>query len=429
MKIVLCKGQLLGPISGADETLVTYALQLQRLGHAVSVLLLYPCSPHDQHYLRLREAGVHVAAVATNSLRAFVGAGRKVGRGLLRSFPALQRPLRKKAQRVTTSLASLYQQQCYDCLKQARADLVHVVTPDSGAMVIIGAAHAAGIPVIYQELGIPYHPPGFEAYYEQFTSVLPLCAEVTTLSPALARQFQERLPGVRNVSVLPIITDDLRNGHRAERAATSEVVVGFAARIENLKGPLILLEAFAAASRARAGLRLVIAGGGSLERKLKARARALGVAPRCVFVGVYTKPAERRAFMEGLDIFALPSLTEGTPNCIAEAMSHGLPVIASAVGGIPDVVTPESGILVTPGNVETLAEAVLSIAGDATLRRRMGRAARRRYEKLFSPEAVLPVLMNTYKRVAAGGPCAAPSPSAVPDGHHPWAEEASYTGR
>ena len=73
MKIIMCKGQFLGPISGADETLVTYATQLQRVGHDVSVLLLYPCSSQDQYYLRLREEGVAVDAVAASSMRASLG--------------------------------------------------------------------------------------------------------------------------------------------------------------------------------------------------------------------------------------------------------------------------------------------------------------------------------------------------------------------
>ena len=60
MRIVLAKSQFLGLISGADETLVTYATQLQRLGHDVSVLLLFPCPPQDGRYLRLKEAEVPV---------------------------------------------------------------------------------------------------------------------------------------------------------------------------------------------------------------------------------------------------------------------------------------------------------------------------------------------------------------------------------
>ena len=427
MKIVLCKGQFLGPISGADETLVTYAIQLQKLGHAVSVLLLYPCSPLDHHYQRLCEAGVPVAAVASNSVRKSLGAGRTVLQGLLDFFPASRRLIRNRAQQITTNLAGRYQQQCCDSLRRIKADVVHVVTPDSGAMVMIRGAHAAGIPVIYQELGIPYHPPDFEAYYEQFTSVLPLCAEVAALSPLLAQQCQARLTHTNKFSILPITTEDLRNGHLASRDLSTGVTVGFAARIEHLKGPLILLEAFARASQSCGDLRLLIAGTGSQEQRLMDRARALGVTSQCEFVGVYTRPEQRKAFMERLDIFALPSLTEGTPNSIVEAMSHGVPTIASAVGGIPDLINAETGILFPPGDEQALGDALARLAEDAALRKKMGRAAREKYEQVFAPNVVLPLLLDFYERVIEGhsaGNNRARQRSR--DTRHPWSSVARF---
>jgi glycosyltransferase involved in cell wall biosynthesis len=421
MRIVLCKGQFLGPISGADETLVTYAIQLQKLGHDVSVLLLYPSSSLDHHYQRLCDAGVPIAAVASNSVRKSLGAGRTILQGLLASFPSSRHLLRNRAQRITTSLARRYLERCRESLQQLQADVVHVVTPDSGAAVMIRAANAAGIPVIYQELGIPFHPPDFEEYYEQFTKVLPLCSEIAALSPLLAQHCQARLSHANEVSVLPITTEDLRNGHRATRELRTNVTVGFAARIEHLKGPVTLLEAFARASKSCKELRLVIAGTGSLAPQLMERALALGVSSQCEFVGVYTKPEERKAFMERLDIFALPSLTEGTPNTIVEAMSHGVPVVASAVGGIPDVIDLATGILCRPGDVGALAEALTRLTRNRALRLQMGQAARKRYEQLFSPAAVLPILLNAYYRVAANG-TPGPTPLLHAVDFHPWTQ-------
>jgi glycosyltransferase involved in cell wall biosynthesis len=117
--------------------------------------------------------------------------------------------------------------------------------------------------------------------------------------------------------------------------------------------------------------------------------------------------------MRGIDVLMLPTLAEGTPNCIIEAMAHGVPVIASAVGGIPDVVSPDLGILVPPGDVSALAHAMEQLAGDATRRAEMGRAARARYDALFSPAVVVPVLVDRYRRMTAVSPAATPL--------HPWA--------
>ena len=189
---------------------------------------------------------------------------------------------------------------------------------------------------------------------------------------------------------------------------------------------MVLLEAFAAASRTHKGLRLIVAGAGQMKQQLIARARLLGVASRCEFTGVYTSSDGRQSFMRRLDIFALPSLTEGTPNSIIEAMSLGLPIVATNVGGIPDVVDSDAGILVSPEDSASLSQAIIRLAEDVELRQRMGRAARDRYEKLFSPEAVLPVLLKTYRRIAGKEL----SDSSLPSnelGLHPWEQEVFQT--
>ena len=424
MRVILCKGQIFDSISGADEILVNYATHLHNSGHNVTVLLLYPCSPQNEYYIRLRRCGVSVRAVAPTSAGTFLGVGRRITSGLLNTFPASRYLVRRHAQKLTTNIASGYYEQCRSFFERSGADLAHAITPDPGAMVMISAAHAARTPVIYQEVGTPYHPPEYENYYEQFTSVLPLCAEVAALSPSLARQCREKLLNrYRQLSVLPIMIEEMNGRHPLEeRGPSDDVRIGFAARLEHLKGPMVLLEAFAAAGRRCDGLRLMVAGAGTLQQKITARARALGVGARCEFLGVYLRPEQRQAFMQRLDIFVLPSLTEGTPNSIIEAMSHGLPVVASAVGGIPDMITPDTGLLVPPNDAAALAEAITVLARDSGLREQMGRAARERYRKLFSPGVVLPVLLDTYRRVSAAETAAPP----LSDAAHPWAQEAAY---
>ena len=423
MNILLFKGQFLGPISGADETLVTYATQLRLAGHDISVLLMYPQTSDDHYYVRLRQAGVPVASIAPASARTTLQAGRKVARSLLRAFPFSQPMVRRNAQNVATNVANRYYDACFAYLQKHNPSLVHVMTPDPSAEVMIRASHAAGIPVIYQELGTPYHPPHFEAFYEQFTSVLPLCSEVAALSPLLEEQCRVKLPQSKSLSILPVMTENLLNGGPpVYRKATQEIVFGFAARIEELKAPMILIEAFARASAKCLNIRLKLAGTGSQKSQVIALADKLGVAHHCDFTGVYTHPADKAAFMHSLDTFVLPSLSEGTPNGIIEAMSQGLSVIATAVGGIPDVVTAETGILVTPNDSVELSEAIVKLAGDQELRARMGRAARLRYKELFSPEAVLPIMRSTYQRLIAGNGNPNGNGSSGNNGcAHPWA--------
>jgi glycosyltransferase involved in cell wall biosynthesis len=401
MKILLCKGQFMGPISGADETLVTYATQLRAAGHSPSVLLMYPHARDDQYYVRLRRAGVPVSSIASTPVRDSLAAGRKLATGVIRTFPRSQFLMRKSAQRFSSRVNNRYHQACRDFFRRSGADVIHVMTPDPSAMVLISAGHEANIPVLYHELGTPFQPPAFEFYYKRFTSVLPLCTEVAALSPGLAEQCREKLPQARALSVLPIMADDLPEGSAARRPPSASTSFGFAARIERLKGAHVLIESFAAARSRFADMRLKIAGIGSQQQLLASRATALGVADHCDFLGAYAEPEAKNAFMHSLDVLVLPSLTEGTPNSIVEAMAHGLPIIASAVGGIPDMITAETGLLVPPGDPHALAEAMCCLAADPEMRARMGSAARARYERFFSPSAVLPIISDTYKRVAA----------------------------
>ncbi|HEX5703196.1 MAG TPA: glycosyltransferase [Pyrinomonadaceae bacterium] len=416
MRILLCKGQIFGPISGSDETLVTYASQLRKAGHDVSVLLMYLHAEEDQYYQRLLESDIPVNWLASNLAHTSLGAGRKVAYKIFETFPTTRRFIRHRLLRVVTGLARRNYRACREFMERHRPDVVHVMTPDPSAMVMIEAGHDAGVPVIYQELGIPYHPPDFEAYYKQFASVLPLCAEVSALSPRLIEHCQKALPIAKRLSILPIMSSEVTNGAKPRSPAADRITLGFAARIEDLKGPAVLIEAFATAYKSSSLLALNVAGDGSLRQTIAARAKALNVASRYRYHGVYTHPEECRAFMESLDIFVMPSFSEGTPNSIVEAMACGKPIIASDVGGVADMLGTEAGILVPPGDTSALADAMLKLAGDADRRTRMGVAAQRRYQELFAPGVVLPLLVETYSRVAGNGHLAATQVNQS----HPW---------
>jgi glycosyltransferase involved in cell wall biosynthesis len=339
---------------------------------------------------------------------------------MFNTFPGSRQFIRRRTLRLVTGLATRHYRQCREFMEKQNADLIHVMTPDPSAMVMIQAGHDAGIPVIYQELGIPYHPPDFESYYEQFTSVLPLCSEIAALSPKLIEHCREKLPASKGLSILPIMSDEFVNGRKPHHPAPDRITFGFAARMEELKGPMVLMEAFAAAHQQFGDISLNIAGDGSQRQKIAARAKALDVASRYRYHGVYTHPEECRGFMESLDVFVMPSFTEGTPNSVVEAMACGKPIIASEVGGIPDMIGDDSGILVPPGDVSALTEAILRLARDSALRQTMGAAAKQRYQKLFSPNVVVPLMVETYRRVTRNGHGVAEAVAS--NGHvHPWA--------
>ena len=419
LKIAICKSAFEGPISGADETLVAYATELHRAGHDVTALLIYPFSDEDRYYKRLVADGVPVRTIlrrafifrllqklrsfATNFLFVFV---------LLSRFPG---HVRKIWQLILNGVAGLYLGKCRAYFEANRFDLVHVVTPGGGTAVIIRAARAAGVPVLYQELGTPDHQPGLQTSYDRLAKISHLSAMVAALSPRLARQWRRRLPHSEPIRVLPLLVSPPREWQIPRRAFPYDVVFGFSGRIEAAKGPTILLRAFAQVRRRHQGAYLRIAGVGPQAYRAREEARRLAVAEQCEFAGHYSGLDGRSVFMQTLDVFVLPTFAEGTPNSIIEAMAAGLPVIASGVGGIPDMLDEECGILVPPGEPTALANAMLRLVRDPALRAKMGRAARRRYEELFSPGAVLPLLMHTYGQVAQAGSNVGPD--------HPWGRQ------
>ena len=425
MRIVLGKSMVVGPVSGADEIMVNYAIHLHRAGHAVTVVLLYPPARDDQYYLRLCQAGVKVTIVIKTSLLYPV---LRTARNLFLSLfvfgylvPGSFERIRKIWQVMNRLLSRLYARRCRKVLAGLRPDVLHVFTPDAGAILMIKDGHELGIPVLYHEMGTPHYLPALDVYYRELANVLAMCDEFAVLSPRLRTHWSEKFPFLKSLSVLPIIVEDYDQRVPVVKTEAIETTFGYAARIEEGKGPMVLAEALARLNRERTLGIVRMAGNGPQLPAVKARTRELGLAGVWEFVGFYSDPTARSIFMRSVDVFILPTLAEGTPNSVIEAMAHGLPVIASAVGGIPDLLSDDSGILVPPGDDEALAQAMLRLASDSELRARMGQAARQRYLRLFTPAAVLPILESTYQRVASTRktPIASSSNKGLA---HPWEE-------
>lgn len=424
MKIALCKSRVVGPVSGADETLVTYADCLRRAGHDVHVVLLFPHARSDPYYKRLAHSGVTVTTIVERAwMFSLLQMARRLATHMLFVFVLVYGMANHMRGLWTTILhfvSHLYGPRCRRFFRTHRYEAVHIITYDSGTPVLIKAAHGAGLPVVYQELGSPHHPDG-PRHQPRLARVIPLCTSVVALSPRLARDWSQRMRHPLGYGVLPLVVSPPTEWNVPERPRSFNLVIGFSGRLERLKGILPLIDAFAAMHAVEPNAYLRIAGEGPQSYAARRRCHELGVAARCEFVGRYAELDGRSAFFSTLDMFILPTLVEGTPNSIVEAMASGVPVIASAVGGIPDMISDDIGILVPPGDVDALAAAMLRLARDPVLRGRMGTAARARYERLFGPEAVLPMLVHTYDEArgriadAATQEAARPRPCL-----HPW---------
>ena len=199
---------------------------------------------------------------------------------------------------------------------------------------------------------------------------------VIAASAALAEQATEL--GAREVWVIPTGVDVPR--HVADPANPPEVL--YAGRLSLEKGIRELVEA-------SAGMNLVVAGDGPLRDEVPG---ALGFVPHDELLGLYARAS----------VVACPSHREGFGVVCAEAMAHGRPVVAGAVGGLLDlVVDGETGLLVPPGDAAALRAALERLLADGALRRRLGAAGRDRARRLLSWNAVTDATIAAYREALA----------------------------
>jgi glycosyltransferase involved in cell wall biosynthesis len=215
----------------------------------------------------------------------------------------------------------------------------------------------------------------------------------------------------QRTAVIPSGVDTERFHPVAGERAAAKARLGFAAdrpligtvgRLEARKGTSTLLEAFARIEgRDSEEPMLVIAGDGPLNDELRALATRLGIADRVRLLG---DRSDVREVLAALDVFVLPSRTEGMSNALLEAMAMARPIVATAVGGTPEVLSGEAaGVLVPADDPATMATGVARLLAEPALAARLGEAARRRVEERYGARAMVRRLEAVYAAVAESG--------------------------
>lgn len=154
-----------------------------------------------------------------------------------------------------------------------------------------------------------------------------------------------------------------------------------------------LLEAFRLLLQTHPECRLRLVGDGDLRAEMEALAREKGISQAVEFCGMQT---DVYPYLHDADIFVLPSIYEGNPMTMIEAMGTGLPIVASRVGGIPDMVADgQSGILVEP-EPESICEGLSRLVEDQVLRQFLGQTAQRQ-SRLFSAEHMAQEYLSCYQ--------------------------------
>lgn len=176
-----------------------------------------------------------------------------------------------------------------------------------------------------------------------------------------------------------------------------EKYVLFAGTITKKKGYLDLIQAFSIASDKHSEWRLIFAGNGEIE-KAKALVRLNNIEDQVVFKGWLSRDKLQQLF-ETSAIFCLPSYTEGFPMAVLDAWAHGLPVITTPVGGLPDVLIPDENALVfEPGDIDMLAQHLDRLMTDSVLRDRISEGSMKLSQGPFSLVTVSKQLSELYLR-------------------------------
>jgi glycosyltransferase involved in cell wall biosynthesis len=253
--------------------------------------------------------------------------------------------------------------------RRVRPHIVHTHLAKAGSLGRV-AARLAGVPVVVHT----FHGTVFSGYFGERASRVYLASEralghLTTRLVAISPAVRAELLALRVAPAAKIVEIPLGLDLDPFLAAPSQAVarerlrlqpdaryVGIAGRLVPVKDVGTFIRAFAIVAAERADVTALIVGDGPEREALERMTVDLGIGGRCRFMGWV---ADMSALYAAVDVMALTSVNEGTPVTLIEAMAAGRTVVATAVGGVPDVVAADTGLLVPPGDPAAFAQALL----------------------------------------------------------------------
>ncbi|MEX1254782.1 MAG: glycosyltransferase family 4 protein [Dehalococcoidia bacterium] len=361
-------------MGGMEEHILKLARGLRSRGHHVTLI----CPP-DNVIAPLRAAclavGVHVRVVSE-------GQGP---RGAIRRLRALTRLLRPHRHGVLH---------------------LHLTGPYGGELVMAAATLAGMAAIVRTEHQPPERPPSLLQRWRMRAKDRALSTVLCVSSQNMVHFTRDLGRDARKFAVVHNCIDLTRfdpskvDGQQAREAlglAPDAEVVGMVARLaEERKGGAVFLEMAARMAKRRARTRFVVVGDGPLRPALERQAEALGIASRFLFLG------ERRDIPEllaAMDVFVMPSLWEGGPYTVLEAMAMERPVVTTNVGMVADVMrSEEHALVVPPGDAGALAEAALRLLESADLRSRLAERGRRLATERFSEDHLVEGVLAIYEQ-------------------------------
>jgi sugar transferase (PEP-CTERM/EpsH1 system associated) len=299
----------------------------------------------------------------------------------------------------------------YRYLRQEQPTILHcwLVHADLIGRVI---GRLAGVPIVITSRRNVEIGSAFQLHLKRWTTSLD---DRIVAVCDLARQVEIEYSGTVTEKVLTIY-NGIDPNLRVSRAAQSQIghpsepirkefsiplaapLIGTVGRLHPTKGHQDLIKAFAHLHTQWPDVYLLLVGDGEMRHKLIRQADDLQLSNRIIFTGVRE---DISSILATLNLFVLPSLSEGMPNVILEAMATGLPVVATSVGGVPElVVNGVTGILTPPNNPTALAEAILELLHAPEKAAAMGRAGRQRIKTHFTIDRMVEQYESLYQELA-----------------------------
>lgn len=413
---------VLAPIGGIESALVPLTRELKTLGHEVIVYVIEPIRLPNQNAAALRLAETEIIQPHSPVIRAarygethktslirFVSILASPALCLLAGGDALfrrrswLRSVRGAFARLEGIISrrldftSLYYARLRTAFRHKPADVVHVHgwgcgedPPDA-----LQALRRFPFPIVYTE----HNSPDPER-------TGPICDAPMNLADVLVAVSQAGRVGLsavgqarRPIVVIPYGVEPLAAAAASRSESKAEFVIACVARLTPQKGHRDLIKAMVQVARVIPGARLWLVGDGPLSGELKTMAQDLDLKERVLFRGIVNR-SDLPALFTAVDVVALASYWEGLPVSLMEAMSAGKAIIASHVGGNPELVVDEdNGLLFPPGDVDALARALIRLGQNPDLVRRMGESSRHRFELGgFSPRDVASTTLNVYQQ-------------------------------
>ena len=296
----------------------------------------------------------------------------------------------------------------YALMRQERPDIVHTHTAKAG---FLGraAARLAGVPIIVHT----FHGHVLHGYYGAMKNQLLRRVEqslalVTDRLVTVSEQVKNDLVGygiakAEKISVVPLgfDLDPFLNSHaqqgefRREMGLSEEhKLIGIVGRLFAIKNHALFLKSAALIVAREPAARFVVVGDGVLRPALENQAQDLGIADRVLFTG-WRRDIPR--IVAGLNVLVVSSDNEGTPVSAIEAMASGCPVVATRVGGLPDLIEDQkTGRLVPPRDAEALASAVLELLYSPKVARELGQNGKEFVQRRFTVQRLLSDMDHLY---------------------------------